>query len=63
MSLKVKITYRNPKSGEEVANFQGDEMGEGACLEAIQFLEDLTVNGPVQLIDVITIDSSEDFDD
>jgi hypothetical protein len=63
VSIKVKITYRNAKSGEEVAQFHGDEMGEGACHEAIQFLEDLTVNGHVQLIDVITIDSGEDFDD
>ncbi|MCW2077944.1 UNVERIFIED_ORG: hypothetical protein M2193_000119 [Bradyrhizobium japonicum] len=63
MGVKVKITYRDPSGGEHERIFQGDEMGAGGCYAAIQFLEDLTVSGPVQLVDVLTIDSGEYFDD
>jgi hypothetical protein len=63
MGIKVRIKYHDPKSGEEVTTFNGDEMGDGACAEAIAFLSDLTADGMITLIDVETIDSGDNFDD
>jgi hypothetical protein len=62
MGTKVRIEYSRNQRTAETKVFPGDEMGEGAAYDAIQFLEDLTVGGPVTLVDVMTIDSGEDFE-